>query len=130
MKELAILRVTQESLAITYESSLEVTAEEIASLTSPADNDYFSLDKLKTLEHRLTTFHNEHRVRRSTSRIIESLNFVEIKYRSNGISEAEGFTNAWLFDRTKTGFVDWLESGRGIYWITGKVRPHTLVAIK
>lgn len=25
-----------------------------------------------------------------------------------------------MFDRAKTGFLDWLETGRGIFWITGK----------
>lgn len=46
------------------------------------------------------------------------------------IPAAEKFTNAWLFDRTKTNFVDWLESGSGIYWITGKVRSPGVFSIK
>ena len=59
-------------------------------------------------------------------RILESLYFPDIHARQEGIDEAHKQTFEWIFDRLGNEvrpwdhFVDWLEEGRGTYWISGK----------
>ena len=59
--------------------------------------------------------------------IIQSLYFPELRRRWSMIPYAERGTNDWLFDRSKTTFVDWLESKDGIYWISGRVCPCIII---
>lgn len=59
-------------------------------------------------------------------RFIESLYFPDIHARQEEIAEAHRQTFEWIFDKPGLeaylwhDFVDWLESGNGIYWICGK----------
>ena len=59
-------------------------------------------------------------------RILESLYFPDIHARQEGIDEAHKQTFEWIFDklgnevRPWDHFIDWLEEGRGTYWISGK----------
>ena len=121
MVGLTVLRLTQGNLGIGYDSSLDVTEKDIAELTSATETSPYTPNQLKTLKQRLTEFSEEYNTRRTSSQIIQSLNFVELRQRYQRIPETERFTNSWLFDRAKTGFLDWLESGTGIFWISGKV---------
>lgn len=49
----------------------------------------------------------------------QSLAFKEIDYRAEEIETAHSGTCDWIFD-SDTGFVDWLYSREGYYWIRGK----------
>jgi len=79
------------------------------------------VEQLARLKGCLDSFEAERVLRRRQSALIQSLYFPEIRRRWEQVPNADNLTNAWLFDRTKTTFLDWLESGSGIYWITGKV---------
>jgi len=62
------------------------------------------------------------RQRRSerTRAIIESLQFLQIAERESTILEAHQETFKWVFSRERSNIADWLVSGTGIYWISGK----------
>ncbi len=79
------------------------------------------LTLLAHLKECLASFEEERLLRRHQSAVIKSLYFPEIRRRWDQVPQAEERTNAWLFDQNKTGFLKWLESGSGIFWITGKV---------
>lgn len=59
-------------------------------------------------------------------RVLKMLHFPMMKSRYTNIAVAHSSTYKWIFQRTATKnssrpqFVDWLESGDGIYWINGK----------
>ena len=60
-------------------------------------------------------------------KIIESLNFHMISTRRENIAESYPRTFDWLFedggpsdDGSKTSFVQWLRTGNGIYWVSGR----------
>ena len=59
-------------------------------------------------------------------RFLQSLYFPEINARQEEIAEAHKSTFQWIFDNASQryyrwdNFVQWLESGHGIYWISGK----------
>ncbi|KAH8714765.1 hypothetical protein BGZ61DRAFT_213997 [Ilyonectria robusta] len=59
--------------------------------------------------------------------ILNSLKFDTINDRYRGIEiahkstiDAHKSTFGWIFDRPGPGFVDWLESANGIFWVNGK----------
>jgi hypothetical protein len=54
--------------------------------------------------------------------IIRSLQFPSIKRRHTEIETAQQDTLEWIFDKSETNFLQWLETGNGIYWINGLVR--------
>lgn len=62
----------------------------------------------------------------SYSRLLESLYFPDIHARQEGIAEAHKQTLEWIFDKPGSevrpwdNFIEWLESGHGTYWISGK----------
>jgi hypothetical protein len=80
---------------------------------------------LTSLKSNLDLLQEERRTCEIQTKVLESLYFEEIDNRWETISEAASRTNAWLFDRTVTTFVDWLEDESGFYWITGLVRGET-----
>jgi len=79
------------------------------------------LAQLASLKQFLASFEAERVLRRQQSDFIKSLYFPEIRRRWDQVPRADNLTNAWLFDSNKTNFLEWLESGRSIFWITGKV---------
>ena len=86
------------------------------------------MPQLTRLRDCLNELEVERSQRRRQASIIQSLYFREIRRRWEQIPDADALSNAWLFDRTKTDFMDWLESGNGIYWITGKVRTFVFLS--
>lgn len=62
----------------------------------------------------------------SREKLLESLYFPDIKTRQEEIPEAYERTFEWIFDSSSSkrhlwhNFVEWLESGSGTYWISGK----------
>ncbi|KAF2501406.1 hypothetical protein BU16DRAFT_569487 [Lophium mytilinum] len=53
-------------------------------------------------------------------RILASLIFDSMKQRQEKIKDAHEQTLAWIFRKPETGFMDWLKSENGIYWVKGK----------
>ena len=88
------------------------------------------LAQLARLKECLASFEEERVLRRHQSAVIKSLHFPEIHRRWDQVPKADDLTNAWLFDPNRTGFQEWLESGSGIFWITGKVSAHVLMAAR
>ncbi|KAL7783452.1 hypothetical protein V8C37DRAFT_413714 [Trichoderma ceciliae] len=118
--ELKALRSIHQELAIDYDSSLDDIQSDILGLTKVDRIELLSGEQLSQLKERLDSFAGEYKSRRHTSQILQRLNFVEIRRRWDRIPDTEKNTNTWIFDRAKSSFLDWLEAGRGIFWITGK----------
>lgn len=65
-------------------------------------------------------------VEESYKRLLESLYFPDIHARQEGIEDAHQKTFEWVFDKPDSevqlwhNFINWLEEGRGTYWISGK----------
>ena len=109
------------SMAVNYENSLDSYQTDILNLTSPGSYNVLDRDQLDRLNNRLHKFEQECKDRRHTARVLGRLDFPEIRRRWDKIHATEKNTNTWIFDRQKTNFLDWLESGNDIFWITGKV---------
>lgn len=63
--------------------------------------------------------------------VLRSLLFQELKRRQNTIDEAHFKTLKWLFSKSKTSFLSWLESGTSMYWINGEVSPvYNIIVVK
>ena len=81
----------------------------------------FRIDSDSNVQHRETIAAEE-----SYERLLESLYFPDIHARQEGIDEAHKQTFEWIFDKSGNEirpwhpFIDWLENGRGTYWISGK----------
>ena len=84
-----------------------------------------------TLEHQKTrkALFNQAEQDRKTQlqhSILESLRFPTMESRQETIALAHKRTFKWIFrdpvieDKPWSNFIDWLENGNGIYWITGK----------
>lgn len=57
----------------------------------------------------------------NAQRLLEGLHFTSIKFRERSINDAHDETLEWMFSRSTTSFVQWLETGNGVYWISGLV---------
>jgi hypothetical protein len=120
--ELQALGRLQRDLGVQYDQKLDHILSAILKLTERKEVFVTETAELTRLKECLGSLEEESKLRRQQLRIIRSLYFPELRRRWQQIPEADVTTNAWLFDRTKTKFLDWLESGSGIFWITGKVR--------
>jgi hypothetical protein len=120
LSELRALRDLQECHEINYDTKLESTRTDILQLTGKQTNDAADPLERSRLKESLDLLDREGQLRRWQIKVINSLFFKEIRRRWDKITTADDRTNDWLFDRTGTSFLKWLESGNGIYWITGK----------
>jgi predicted ATPase len=80
----------------------------------------------KTRETILSTVY-QIETKAAISQLLQSLSFPEMQDRQHTICDAHAKTFKWIFDeknnqclRTWSSFTDWLQHGRGIYWINGK----------
>ena len=121
MEEIGMLQRLHLNMAVNYENSLDSYQTDILSLTSPGSYNVLDRDQLVKLNNRLHNFEQECKNRRHTARVLGRLDFPEIRRRWDKIHATEKNTNTWIFDRQRTNFMDWLESGNDIFWITGKV---------
>lgn len=124
--ELRALGQLQRDLGIRYDTRLDSIQDQIVRLVEQTElaaqqEQASRLAQLVQLRECLASFEAERALRRQQSVFIKSLHFPEIHRRWDHIPRADESTNAWLFDPKKTKFLEWLESGRGIFWITGKV---------
>jgi hypothetical protein len=58
--------------------------------------------------------------------VLQSLLFEEMLQREENIKDAHQATRDWMFEKNETKFMKWLEAGKGIYWVRGKVRDYLL----
>ncbi|PMD58378.1 uncharacterized protein K444DRAFT_563688, partial [Hyaloscypha bicolor E] len=112
----------------------EATQAEIAQVESKVDGVSIQLNAMslsgqeehaKTRELLENQEKDRHR-RKAELHIRESLRFESMTHRYETISEAHQRTFEWIFREpeeehlTWSSFIDWAESGSGIYWINGK----------
>ena len=82
-------------------------------------------DKVQTrLYMLLNAFIGEGRELATTLQILESLYFRELREREFNVKKSHASTYHWIFAKDgpfkQLKFMDWLEKGSNIYWITGK----------
>ncbi|KAK4201018.1 hypothetical protein QBC40DRAFT_348184 [Triangularia verruculosa] len=120
-RTLQSLQSLRQDLAIVEDPYLNNIWDDVLRLTASAQavkpQQYDS--QIGDLTRRLRSFTDEFSNCQRTYQVIKSLVFVEIRRRFSLIPEAENSTNEWLMQE-KTGFRKWLESGDGIFWVTGK----------
>jgi hypothetical protein len=101
--------------------ALVIDAIQVAETLAGANGQY---DPVTGLEKAGAVLKNEEETERKVKiHILEGLKFDTIKERQAEIADAHKNTFAWLFKPapdSRTNFVEWLHSGRGIYWISGK----------
>lgn len=118
LSKLSALKRSQEELGIKYNSKLDRIQENILQLF---ESEQARDGQLVALKKHLDSLVQESAVCQKQYRVIKSLYFPELLRRWSDITNADKFTNDWLFDSTKTNFLAWLKDGKGIYWISGKV---------
>ena len=52
--------------------------------------------------------------------VLKSLRQLEASSRFEQVESAEKHTFEWLFEDSKLGFLEWLKTGHGLYWMRGK----------
>ncbi|KAE9374095.1 hypothetical protein N431DRAFT_280000, partial [Stipitochalara longipes BDJ] len=67
----------------------------------------------------LAQLQNQAEATATHQRILASLMFDELKQRYSDIEKTYDTTSDWIFDPARTKFNCWLESGSGIFWISG-----------
>ncbi|KAK5049488.1 hypothetical protein LTR84_004417 [Exophiala bonariae] len=53
-------------------------------------------------------------------RVLRRLHFGSIRVRYDTVKLAHAETFKWIFENSHSNFRDWLQSGDGVYWISGK----------
>lgn len=59
--------------------------------------------------------------------ILYSLKFPSIKRRQAEIEIAHHDTVRWIYNKSATSFLEWLEARNGVYWISGQVRKQRFI---
>ncbi|KPM39267.1 hypothetical protein AK830_g7298 [Neonectria ditissima] len=118
LSDLNTLKESQRQLRINYDSKLDGIQEAILRLAVQGQEARGS--QLTALKENLDLLEQERIICQRQSRVIKSLYFPELRRRWSQITDADQFTNTWLFDPTRTNFSEWLKNGDGIYWISGK----------
>ena len=83
---------------------------------------------LKSMSAHLTALISNFNVLSREYRVVESLSFTMISERQRRITEAHPRTYDWLFEEASIkapgspglSILDWLRTGKGIYWVSGK----------
>lgn len=114
---------------INYDAKLDHIQDSILRLAESGTSQGSDTSLLEQLKDHLASLEAERTLRRRQTAIIKSLYFKGIRRRWDAVADADKHTNTWLFDGSKTDFLEWLESGTGMYWITGKVRQGSLFSI-
>ena len=75
---------------------------------------------LGSLPDRIQQLIRESRKITISQRVLQSLLFEEIRQRENQIHNAYAKTFTWIFEDDTTSFKQWLVSGTGTFWVSGK----------
>jgi hypothetical protein len=79
---------------------------------------YYAL--LGSLPERIQQLIRESRKITTSQRVLQSLLFEEIRQREDQIHNAYAKTFTWIFQDDSTPFKQWLTSGNGTFWVSGK----------
>ncbi|KZF19446.1 hypothetical protein L228DRAFT_251040 [Xylona heveae TC161] len=85
-----------------------------------ADGQYESNVALEVLSDKLHAFLEAENEVKKEQIILQSLCFDSLKERYSTIKKAHSRTLNWLFENEELGFLEWLRSGSGIFWFSGK----------
>ncbi|KXH68832.1 hypothetical protein CSAL01_00100 [Colletotrichum salicis] len=77
-------------------------------------------EQISLLRAEIDDFSEEQQYVRTRHQILRSLKFDQIKTRQEAIKERHKAIFDWVFSQDDTLFPQWLESGKGIFWIRGK----------
>ncbi|KAF8242251.1 hypothetical protein K440DRAFT_639383 [Wilcoxina mikolae CBS 423.85] len=75
---------------------------------------------INDLSTRVSALAEEAKKLEREQKILESLNYESMNQRHSDIKKAYKETLRWTFDNPEIRLLDWLSSGDGIYWISGK----------
>ncbi|MCJ1381752.1 hypothetical protein MMC17_004863 [Xylographa soralifera] len=82
-----------------------------------------TVGELKIMVTNITTRISEHlciRKENAAKAILRSFKFPEMKERLEEIERAHQHTYEWMLKNPGPGFLQWLEHGNGIFWLSGK----------
>ncbi|KAF2183957.1 hypothetical protein K469DRAFT_751327 [Zopfia rhizophila CBS 207.26] len=125
VKDLNALRRECEQINVTRTDTVKLLLQEITKLSLNA----FTKKHLEELEKVLGEIRNSQLKIGREQMILRSLRFKEMLDRYHAIPKAHTNTFSWIFKpssfpacdaRSKITFKEWLSSGTGIYWISGK----------
>lgn len=117
--DLIDFRNLQQELGTRSESQFDTIQSDIQELVR--EQQEMQAAQLDLLMQSLRACEDERRICQHQLEVLRSLRFEELYRRWSSIEETERLTNSWLFDRSQTTFIEWLEGHDGIYWISGKV---------
>jgi hypothetical protein len=75
---------------------------------------------LGSLPERIQQLIRESQKITTSQRVLQSLLFEEIRQREDQIHDAYAKTFTWIFEDDTTPFKQWLTSGNGTFWVSGK----------
>lgn len=90
-------------------------------VSTTQSNEHSMLAQLSELRSQLYLLECRRAIKKKQMQILESLHFPSLRQRWAQIHDAHDDTNTWLFDREQITFLDWLETGKSVYWIYGMV---------
>ncbi|GKZ74569.1 hypothetical protein AnigIFM50267_000806 [Aspergillus niger] len=125
--DLKDFRNLQQELGTRSESQFDTIQSDIQGLVRGQQE--MQAAQLVLLMQSLRACEDERRICQHQLEVLRSLRFEELYRRWSSIEETERLTNSWLFDRSQTTFVEWLEGHDGIYWISGKLSLHKAVQV-
>ncbi|KAK5122892.1 hypothetical protein LTR85_003457 [Meristemomyces frigidus] len=82
---------------------------------SDADHSAALLDAKQEILHDIRLAESK-----TTSSVVNSLRFAEMRLRRDAIDHAHRSTYEWIFTHGSSPFREWLESGQGLFWVCGK----------
>ncbi|GKZ28320.1 hypothetical protein AbraIFM66950_003577 [Aspergillus brasiliensis] len=108
----------QQELGTRSDSQFDTIQNEIQNVVQAQQE--MQAEQLVLLMQKLRTCEDERRIFQHQLEVLRSLRYEVLYRRWYSIAEVEPSTNSWLFDRSQTTFIEWLEDYDGIYWISGK----------
>lgn len=121
MDEMMKIKSSHDQFNI-HSSKLDTLQQDIARLVRNQEQGNTALSaNLASLITKLVTLSEDRALWDRQFQIIKSLYFPELKRRESDIIAAHIKTEKWLYVRNRTTFPEWLENGKGIYWIQGLV---------
>ncbi|KAF9878380.1 hypothetical protein CkaCkLH20_03872 [Colletotrichum karsti] len=137
LRELGTLKEATLSMQSNHSGKLEEISAAIQSITykssisneSPSGATAFSREDFLQLHEKLLDLTNHARDVSVQQTFLRGLYFRSMPARHRGIAQAHQRTFNWVFGRAGSqraaaahvsNFIDWLEVGKGIYWISGK----------
>ncbi|KAH9862815.1 hypothetical protein J1614_010908 [Plenodomus biglobosus] len=128
MSKLREVEILRQELGVEQNTKLDALKAELAHLAKECqeqsrEHQEIQAIILESLITNLDSLRREHVTILEQVRVLESLYFTKITRRFDMIPDADERTNEWVYDTTKTGFTQWVESTKqndGLFYIIGK----------